>query len=254
MKLAILVSALSLLALPAAADKAASKEAGGHYDKGLSLYEAKDFEKAIAELKTAYQLDPKPEYLFAWAQAERLSGDCEQAIALYKQLLADKKTGRELAERVRELEKKCEETLAANAPIVEPPSPRPTDGGGDQAIDGSDEPKGPARVWWKDPLGGALVGTGLLATGLGVTFWVLSRSSLDDARAAQANHTSYDLYSDSIEKAKSQRTIAIVGLTAGGALIAGGAVRYFLLSRGGTTTVGMLYDGGQGLLVVGGGF
>ena len=252
------LAAMALLARPAGADKA-SREASARYEKGLSLYEAKDFEQAIAELKSAYALDPKPEYLFAWAQAERLSGDCETAIGLYDQLLADRRTQRELAERVREVHKRCEETLAADAPAPEPtPAPEATARpvASADATGGNEAPKGGRRVWWKDPIGGALVGTGVVATAVGATFYALSVSALKDADAAQANQTSYDDYATSLDRARRQRTIAIVGLAAGGGLIAGGVVRYLLVSRDGPspTTVGFAYDGSDGLFVVAGSF
>src|SRR5262245_2369903 len=160
--LASTLVATLLAALPAGADKA-TREANARYEKGLSLYEAKDYEKAIAELKGAYQLDAKQEYLFAWAQAERLSGDCRSALGLYDQLLEDKRTPRELAERVREVHKRCEETLAADAPMPDPgPSAggaaptSPADATAPSTVDAAEDTAGEPRAWWKDPLGGAL--------------------------------------------------------------------------------------------------
>jgi tetratricopeptide (TPR) repeat protein len=62
-------------------------EARAHYDRGLALYAAKDYGAAIQELEAGYALDPRREFLFAEAQAQRLAGDCQRAVPLYQRFL-----------------------------------------------------------------------------------------------------------------------------------------------------------------------
>src|SRR5262245_38585026 len=80
--LALFVSALMLLAPRVHAADAAppdapmSPDARAHYDRGLALYQAKDYAGAIREFEVGYAAEPRREFLFAEAQAKRLAGDC----------------------------------------------------------------------------------------------------------------------------------------------------------------------------------
>jgi tetratricopeptide (TPR) repeat protein len=65
-----------------------SEEARVHYDRGLAFYGAKDYRAAFAELEAGYAVDPRREFLFAEAQAQRLAGDCQRAVPLYQRFLA----------------------------------------------------------------------------------------------------------------------------------------------------------------------
>ena len=57
------------------------------FEQGLVHYVAHDFETAVASFEAAFALDPRPEYLFAAAQALRLKGDCPQAVRVYRRFL-----------------------------------------------------------------------------------------------------------------------------------------------------------------------
>jgi tetratricopeptide (TPR) repeat protein len=241
MKRALPILVCAALAGPARADD--KSDAAARYEKGLELYTAKEYPKAIGELKAAYDLDDKPEYLYALAQAVRLSGNCVGALPLYKEFL-DKFPTHELAAPARDLVKLCEESVKPPeppAPATAPPPPKPAPVPDDR------------RAWWKDPIGGALVGTGAVALGVGVTFWILSSSSEKDAQAADT----YQDYKDHIEKAQSRRTIAIASLVAGTALVGGGVARYLMLpkARGKEpAALSFYFDGAEGGLVVAGEF
>ena len=241
MKLAVSLSIVMLSAGVAVADEATTR-----YEKGLELYQAKEYEKAIVELKAAYELDPKVEHLYAYAQAERLSGDCEAALPLYEKLL-EMKAPSDLAKAARDLVDKCKAEIAAKQPVEPDPAPVP------QPTGSVGEPDDDApRAWWKDPIGGALVGTGVIGLGVGVTFWILSSSAESDAKSA----TVYQIYEENIEKAQTRRKIAISALVAGGALTAGGVVRYLTLPRAKEPAAGLSFwfDGVDGGLVVAGEF
>ena len=229
------------LAGPALADD--KSDAAARYEKGIELYTAKEYAKAIGELKAAYDLDARPEYLYALAQAVRLSGNCVGALPLYKEFL-DKDPPPELAAPARDLVKLCEEA------IKPPEAPAPA---APAAPEKAPPPPDDRRAWWKDPIGGALVGTGSIALGVGVTFWILSSSSQKDAEDAET----YQDYKDHIEKAQSRRTIAIASLVAGTALVGGGVARYLMLPKARDKEPAALtfyFDGAEGGLVVAGEF
>src|SRR5262249_43601854 len=59
-----------LLATAASAD-----QAGDLFKAGIDHYKAGKYTEAVTELSKSYKLDPKPEALFALAQAERLAGN-----------------------------------------------------------------------------------------------------------------------------------------------------------------------------------
>ena len=65
------------------------KDATAHFEAAAQLYAREDYEGAAEEFSIAYALEPSVEIKFAWAQAERLAGDLEQAERLYLQLLDD---------------------------------------------------------------------------------------------------------------------------------------------------------------------
>ena len=75
----LLVLLLALASAPALAD-----EASDHADRATRAYNLQDWNTALAEYRKAYQLDPKPETLWAIAQTQRLSGDCRSAVLTYK--------------------------------------------------------------------------------------------------------------------------------------------------------------------------
>jgi tetratricopeptide (TPR) repeat protein len=75
---------------PAYADDSASTHAeedataADHAKKGQVAYDVQDWATAIREYREAYRLDQKPEYLWALAQALRLSNDYAGAIRVYQ--------------------------------------------------------------------------------------------------------------------------------------------------------------------------
>jgi hypothetical protein len=115
---------LALLLVPAAhaggkengaSPSGATASAAAHFQRGGAHYAARAFEAAILEFQAAYDLEPRREYLFAWAQAERLSGDCVSALVLYDRFLATHPPGRQegAAQENRAL---CVEALATRPP------------------------------------------------------------------------------------------------------------------------------------------
>jgi tetratricopeptide (TPR) repeat protein len=84
----LVVVALAVLASPLAhADRQKTRRANEHRENGLAAYKAEDYAAAAAEFAAAYALVADRGLLFAWAQAERLAGNCEKAIDLYAKFL-----------------------------------------------------------------------------------------------------------------------------------------------------------------------
>jgi hypothetical protein len=213
-----------------------SIEAQGHLNRGLSLFQGKEYEGAINEFKAGYLLEPRPVFLFAWAQAERLSGDCQSAVVLYRKFL-DEGPPEAQATAAQANLARCEGALATRpedlADLLQP-APK-------AAVDSATLATAPPvptvtrspdngrslAPWQRDPLGTALVVGGTVGLGVGVTFLVLSYSDEEAADSA----ASYGEYGTLIERAQDRRTIAYVLGAGGVALAVGGVVHYVWLKR-----------------------
>jgi tetratricopeptide (TPR) repeat protein len=214
------------------ADADAKAQAKGHLDRGLKHFAEREYEKAIAEFEAGQKLDPRPDLVFALAQAERLSGDCASAVLYYREFLAGEPPEKQ-AEAARTNLERCENVLAtsraredeAAAKAAPPPSVEPT------PAPVATEPPPPAEIrirrpWYTDVLGDVLLGTGVVAAGAGGYFWLRSA----DSRDAALDATDYGEYTSRLDDAKLERTIAIGALSAGGVLVTAAVVRY--LTRG----------------------
>jgi tetratricopeptide (TPR) repeat protein len=224
-----LVGSLSLLA-HAAPLKPKSSKARAHFDKAVELYKAEDYDGAASEANAGLAIESHESLYFILAQAERQRGNCVEAVEVFTKfievtesddmrqnaLTAKALCAEELAEAARkaELERQAAEEAAteeATADEDTPPSTVPS-------------PK-PATPWYRDPLGGALVGVGGAAVLAGGA--VLITAAVLDPDAA-GDYGSFD------ERRRLRpRLLLAGGLTAGiGALVgAGGAVRWVLLAR-----------------------
>jgi hypothetical protein len=78
------------------------------------------------------------------------------------------------------------------------------------------------RAWWKDPVGGALVGAGAISIGVGIVFLV--QASAADADKADA--LLYPEFESLADRAESRGRLGVIGLVAGGALATAGVVWY----------------------------
>jgi tetratricopeptide (TPR) repeat protein len=184
------------------------------YERGLARFAARDYRGAIANLEAGYALDPRREFLFAEGQARRLAGDCKGAVALYERFLATSPPTVQ-ANATQIALGRCAQHLASHPEVVvvSPPA-RPL-------------PPPPRAPWWQDAWGlrlsipgavGLAIGTGFLAAAY------VARSDADGAR-------SYAAYDDRLSTAESRRTVGVTALAVGGALLAGGVVRFVLVRR-----------------------
>lgn len=221
----------------------ASATAERYANEAQAEYEGGDLSKAVELIQQAYALDPKAEYLYMWAQAERTAGKCNRALPLYREFLSrgeefsptdrpawmgpatkaietcekevdpeDEITPALLAARPREPE---EEPPEPEAPIAAADPPTPT------------EPTAPAEPRRSvDPLGVSLVAIGGAAM---VAGGVLGSIALYDRSTA----TSADdevRYAEQVRREPTLRWTGI-GLLAGGALVVGGGIARLLIVR-----------------------
>lgn len=239
--------ALILLLVLASSAVASPKkvEAKVEFDRGVAAYKKGDYATAADALGSSFALEPDEETLFAWAQTERKLGRCDKAIELYTKLLSFKLPAANkkavdvqisecktiVAEEKRKLAAEEKRKLAeekrkpppsepapAPAPVSEPPPQQPPPPSEEPAP--RDEPT--TRAWWKDPVGGALVGAGVVGIGVGVVFLV--QGSAADAEKDRA--TTYDDFVAAADRAESLGRIGVIATAVGGALVAGGIVWY----------------------------
>ncbi len=164
-------------------------KAEAHLRRGAAHYAAKEYEAAITEFRQGYAIEPTREFLFAWAQAERLRGNCRAAVPLYRKVLRAGPS-RSQADVATFHLRRCEALL---------PAP-----------------------WYHDVLGDVLVVSGAIGLSVGLGFYAASIKSEDAASGAE----SYREYDSLIDKARSRRAIAWIGIGAGSALALGGIARY----------------------------
>ncbi len=116
-------SALLLLAVVRSAAADPYADATAAYDEGLRLYDLREWDAAIAKFKEAYRLRPDAPSLFNLAQAERLKGDCAEAVAFYRTYKRNFPEASNLA-KVDKLITELE-PCPAKPVVVTPPPPQP---------------------------------------------------------------------------------------------------------------------------------
>jgi hypothetical protein len=218
----IVVAALALRAT-ARGEPPPSPEAQARIDAGVSAFNAKDYTTASTEFEAAYALAPLPKVLFAWAQARRLGGHCEEAIPLYRRYLATKPTDEQIEAATTGM-LLCER--------ASPPPPEPT-----PVVTVPPPPSPPVAVrehrapWYRDTAGGVLVASGVISLAAGATFLVLASHSED---AANAEPLRSDFLAG-LDEATLRRRIGWAGIGVGSGLLLGGIARY--LFHDGSTTI-----------------
>ncbi|HEY5925026.1 MAG TPA: hypothetical protein VIV11_25265, partial [Kofleriaceae bacterium] len=175
-------------------------------DAGVRAFEAKDYATASTELEAAYNLAPLSKLLFAWAQARRLGGHCDEAIPLYRRYLATKPTDQQIEAATTGM-LLCERAQAP-APIARPPVLIRYE----------------VAPWYRDEIGGVLAAGGIASVAAGVTFLVLASHSEDAAAVAPTRPAFLEL----IDEATFRRRIGWAGVGAGSALLIGGVARYLI--------------------------
>jgi tetratricopeptide (TPR) repeat protein len=213
---ALVVVAIAMLGGSAFADAPApnpnAAAARSLFKKGIEEYQAKKWGEASITLLKSYELDPKPDTLFALAQAERFDGRCADALEHYKKLLeqtTDLPTGKavqsnmDLCAAAKPIEK-CEPTTK----IVE----------GKTKLQTKTVTRDVRRT---HKLATGLIAGGALSLGGSVALFMLSRGSLADSDKAITLDESNRLYDRSVD----QRRLSFVFGGAGLGLVGAGVVR-----------------------------
>ena len=185
------------------------------YDRALKGFETHDYAAAVRDLEAGFALDPRREFLFAEAQAKRLSGDCRGAVVLYQRFLTTKPPALQvdatqiaLARCAQELARKPEVVIMTPPPAPPPPKPAPAH-------------------WSRDPWGLGLTGAGVVVLGVGIGYLVAAEVAYSDADG----ETTYPPYASHWSTANTRLGVAIGALAIGGALAATGVARFLLVRR-----------------------
>jgi tetratricopeptide (TPR) repeat protein len=235
-------------------------KANDYVNEGLAAQSTGDYDVAIGFYSRAYQLVPHPALLFNIAQAHRLAGRIEQALALYERYLEDDpggakaKTARELiaeikarkAEEARRAEearkaaeaRKAEETRKAaearNAADARDAAGRgqPTDAHADALATTDTAPGTADRPPANQAAGsgrglraaGVITGSaGVMALAVGTGFGLRARSLSNELSRF---HGSYSKAKE--DAGRRDDAIALAGWIGGAALVGVGATLYWL--------------------------
>ena len=209
--------AILVLAVPAVvqADRPLSRAAAAHDTRGRELYRDKDYAGAAHEFEAAYAIDPAPQLLYHWAQAERLGGRCDHAIQLYHRYIDDGARGGASADDVRSLVKQCE-SAQLDAPRAPPRESPP--------IELRHDAQPP---WYRDRLAVGLAGGGVVALGVGIGLLVASGST----RAAANSAFYLDDHVRLLATANNERTAGGLTLGLAAALVGAGAYVFVVHRR-----------------------
>lgn len=186
-----------------------------------AAYKAQEWDAASRAFADVYAIDPKPDYLFARAQAERFAGRCNVAVKLWDSYIAAE-TSPDAVREAKSLRAYCEPAATGTTPAAtatRPDASSPHADGGPTT-----EPK---RVpWYRDPAGGVLVATGGVSTVIGAS--VLGLALSRDRKASSADTEGG--YVDEKDSARTPHRAGIVVLSVGGALLIAGVVRWAIIA------------------------
>jgi len=201
--------AIALACSRASADPQLSPEARTHFDKAMTAYDAKRYDEALDELHAAYAIDPRPDLVYAEAQALRMAGRCREAIEAYRRFLALRPPADETAKAERHIAR-CGDSLHVESTIelhVPPAAPAPVE---------------TAPPWYSDRLGIALTAGGIAGVGLGIGLAVAA----SHARNAAMGATDYMTFLRDADREATQTLGSRIGFAAGGVLVTLAVLRF----------------------------
>ena len=184
---------------------------------GLRSYAVGRYDEAIAAFQRGYQLDPRPDLLYALAQAQRMKGDCKAAVASYRAYLRTAPPERAALPARQNLER-CERELSSAPPPVASPAP-------EVVMPPSAPASPPPRRWQSDRAAPILLGLGAATLIAGGVSWGVGESG---ARSI-ADATTYSQFAAREANAgpySGERIAGIVTLSVGGALAIAAAARW----------------------------
>lgn len=192
--------------------------------KGIEQYKAGKYTEAATTLQRVYDLDHKPETLFALAQAQRLAGDCTSAAANYHKVIAqvsDVNTAKLVQQNLSLCEKDEPKPEPAPVPKSEPAPPPP-----------------PPQIITKtvvrdsgatDKVAATMFGVGMLGLGAAGGLYLASSSNSDAAENART----LDEHNRLASRASSESTGMVIAAGVGVAALGYAVFRW---TRGGETS------------------
>lgn len=252
-RVGLLCIAICGLGLPAAraqplAPSAVPGDARVHFDAGASFATAHDYAQAAREFQAAYELDPRKESLFAWAQVVRLRGDCARAVELYRRFLASADVTPTQVEAANLNIRRCQESAETK---VDGASESPPANAGARPSASAPALRLSAPVVAATPpqrsrraiiLSVTLASASLAALTTAGIFYSLSRG---DERAALAAER-WDDYYPAARRVRDRQWLA-AGLAGAGVLLAGGAVWEWLSSSPSPAMTAWVQPGSAGV-------
>lgn len=215
--------AVSILVVSTARAQQAPPSADEHFERGLVHYNTQEFEQAAVEFKAAYQLDPRPVFLYSLGQAHRKAGDCASAVDAFRSYLRTEPAEQQAKKAEANVER-CEQMIEAarqkaKAEVAsKPPPPR------ERVVVVPERVELVRGPWYRDTLGNALAVAGVVSLGVGGAALYVGESRLDDAASEPTLEDA-----DAAQRSGARlRKVAIGGFVAGGALITASAFRYYM--------------------------
>ena len=199
-------------------------------EQGLAHYNVGEYDKAIDEFKRAYLISKTPSLLFNIAQAQRLKGDCKEALQSYTAYLrADPSANRAKIEaRIAEMEKCVKEKPEPKPeppPEVKPepkPEPQPVQ------VTPVVPPPQPAERQRPSKVPPLLLGAGGLAVaGVGAVLLISVSGDVSDLQNKCSPHCDPNTWSDLPTRAD----IGYVLVGVGSAAVVGSVVWWYIRDR-----------------------
>jgi tetratricopeptide (TPR) repeat protein len=248
-----------MLAAPGAASAGPKQNAKVHIDRAAKAHKSGDLDTALAELQTAYAIDPQPQLLYALGQIYTKLGRCSEASDAYLRFLAlAKGTDANTAQVVKQAIEACKGPEPAPTPKEPPPPPGPgTDTEQPPLGKGQPTPAKPAKAapppakspppkqialnreldsqqpppepggtkpWYRDVLGDVLVVGGVTSLVLGGLAYRAAVTDLDNAEKAM----SLAQYEKLVDAGKTKRLVGVAFASGGAVLITAGVLRFAL--------------------------
>jgi tetratricopeptide (TPR) repeat protein len=217
---AVVLLFASLLFVPTArADTSADR----HFKNGSTLYEKGKFREAALAFEKAFDRNKDSQSLFAWAQTEKLAGNCKRANRLYRKLLDHEELAHGQRGAVEEVVAECVDIIAAAASAEQPTATKHPEQP-QQNPQLSKAEAGPS--WYADPVGMVLLGSGIVMLGAG-TGLLIAADSKDSQADGAGNYGEFD---DRLGTARTRTRLGIVALVGGG-LLCGSSAAWYLLRK-----------------------
>ncbi len=250
-----IIAALLIVTASSVVDAQSKQEkqlADALFKSGISAFQKGQYDVAIEKFKKSIDLVPNNNALYAWAQAVRLAGGCDEAIPLYEKLL--NQTGyikNEVVIRenmllcteprdklLREQEQERERLEAEKQAADDKRTAEEEERARQEAAANKESEKAPpptsSTSSGADTLTLAMMAVGGVGVGIGSGFFVASNASSEGADNAGTYETNLRLR----DQAKTQRIISIAAGTTGLALMGYGLFRLLTSSESSETEAG----------------